>query len=160
MIKFVCPLILVEDMAVSRRFYEDCLGQKARFDFGVNLEFEGHFALYQKAHYETLLGDPQRFPITLKSNWGELYFEAGDIDDVHHQLQLAGAEFIHGVKEEPWGQRTLRVYDPDGHIIDIGESLETTVTRMDQQGVPVEGIMQKTGLPREFVEGVLGKSDS
>ena len=33
MLKFNTPLIVVNDMARSRRFYEQLLGQKVKFDF-------------------------------------------------------------------------------------------------------------------------------
>ena len=35
--KFVCPLIAVDNMEVSRSFYEKVLNQKVQFDFGENV---------------------------------------------------------------------------------------------------------------------------
>jgi hypothetical protein len=34
MLRYSGALIAVQDMAVSRRFYEDLLGQQVKFDFG------------------------------------------------------------------------------------------------------------------------------
>jgi Glyoxalase-like domain len=39
--KFICPLIVVNDMKTSRNFYENVLNQKVQFDFGENISFEG-----------------------------------------------------------------------------------------------------------------------
>ncbi|RPI31145.1 MAG: glyoxalase/bleomycin resistance/dioxygenase family protein [Chloroflexota bacterium] len=153
--KFVCPLIVVEDIAVSRRFYEDCLGQKVKYDFGVDVQFEGDFSIHQKAHFQSLLGEEGRFPVTPKSHAGELYFETDDVDAALLRLKQAGVEFIHAVREQPWGQRVMRLYDPDGHIIEVGESLESAVARLHEQGLSIDGISQKTGMPKEFVERVI-----
>ncbi len=35
MLKFDAPLIVVNNMARSRYFYERLLGQKVKFDFGI-----------------------------------------------------------------------------------------------------------------------------
>ena len=43
MLKFILPLIVVEDVAASRRFYEDFLAQKVLHDFGEDVQFESGF---------------------------------------------------------------------------------------------------------------------
>lgn len=50
----------------------------------------------------------------------------------------------------------MRVYDPDGHVVEIGETMEAVVQRMYQQGLPAESICHKTGMPQSFVDGVVG----
>ena len=30
--------------------------------------------------------------------------------------------YVHKLKEYPWGQKAIRIYDPDGHMIEIGET--------------------------------------
>jgi uncharacterized glyoxalase superfamily protein PhnB len=151
MLKFIIPLIVVEDVAASRRFYEDCLGQKVLYDFGEDVQFEGGFSIHQKAHFQTLLGDQGRYAITLKSNAGELYFETDEIEAVQERLKQSGAEFIHEIKEHPWGQRAMRLYDRDGHILEIGESMGSAILRLQGQGLSVEEIIKKTGMPKKFV---------
>lgn len=155
MLKFVCPLIVVENIAVSRRFYEDCLGQKVRYDFGEDVQFEGGFSIHLKVHFLTLLGDEKPFPVTLKSHAGELFFETDEIEAVQTRLEQAGVEFIHAIREQPWGERVMRLYDPDGHILEIGESMTAAVIRLHGQGLSNEQITQKTGMPAGFVEQTL-----
>ena len=155
MLKFISPLIVVEDIATSRRFYEDYLGQKVLFDFGEDVQFEGGFSIHQKAHFQTLLGDERRYPITLKSNAGELYFETNEMEAAQARLKQSGAEFIHEIKEQPWGQRAMRLYDLDGHILEIGESMESAIVQLQDQGLSVDEIVKKTGMPKEFVEGAV-----
>ncbi len=155
MLKFVSPLIVVEDMARSRQFYEQLLCQKVKFDFGVDVAFEGDFTIHLKSHFQSLLGDAAKYPITAKAHNGELYFEVDDIESLYQRLQAVGVEFIEGIQEQPWGQRAMRLYDPDGHIIEIGEPMDITVRRFHQQGWSIEHIAEKTGMPHEFIEGAI-----
>ena len=154
MLKFDAPLIVVTEMARSRRFYEELLGQKVKFDFGPNLPFEG-FSLHLQAHFQSLLGEAAAYPVTHKAHWGELYFETDELEPISQRLNAAGVEFIHPICEQPWGQRVMRCYDPDGHVLEIGETMEALVWRFHEQGLSNAQISEKSGLPGEFIEGVL-----
>lgn len=155
MLKFTAPLILVEELARSRRFYEQLLGQQVKYDFGEDIEFEGGFSIHLKSHFQSLLGQAVRHPTGETGFWGELYFQTNDLDPYFRSLEEAGVEFIHPVKEQPWGQRTVRLYDPDGHIIEIGESMEAVVWRLHQLGEPLAAIAEKCSMPLDFIEGVI-----
>lgn len=155
MLKFILPLIVVENVTASRRFYEDFLEQKVLHDFGEDLQFEGGFSIHQRAHFQTFLGDEHHYTIILKSNSGELYFETENLEAAQKRLKLAGVEFIHEIEEQSWGQRVMRLYDLDGHIIEIGESMESSILRLHELGLSMEEIVKKTGMPNEFVEETL-----
>jgi catechol 2,3-dioxygenase-like lactoylglutathione lyase family enzyme len=154
MLKFDAPLIVVSDMARSRYFYEQLLGQKVKFDFGPNVPFEG-FSIHLKSHFQSLLGDEAQYPVTWKAHWGELYFETDELEPFYQRLSEASVEFIHPVYEQPWGQRVMRFYDPDGHIIEIGETMEAVVWRFHEQGLSIDLIMQRSSMPRGFIENVI-----
>jgi catechol 2,3-dioxygenase-like lactoylglutathione lyase family enzyme len=154
MLKFDAPLIVVNDMARSRYFYEQILGQKVKYDFGPNVPFEG-FSLHLKSHFQSLLGDATQYPVTQKAHWGELYFETDELELIYQRLNEATVEFIHSICEQPWGQRVMRFYDPDGHIIEIGESMEAVVWRFYSQGLSINLIVERSSMPREFVEHVI-----
>jgi len=34
---------------------------------------------------------------------------------------------------EPWGQRVIRFYDPDMHIVEVGESLESVACMLHNE---------------------------
>ena len=155
MLKFTCPLIVVDEIARSRYFYEQLLGQKVKFDFGQNVQSEGDFSIHLKSHFQSLLGDMTQYPVTRKDHWGELYFETDELEPIYQCLAEAGVEFVHSIREQPWGQRVIRLYDPDGHIVEIGESLEMVVRRFHKQGLSIELISEKSSMPREFVERVI-----
>ncbi|WP_252187569.1 glyoxalase/bleomycin resistance/dioxygenase family protein [Anaeromonas gelatinilytica] len=54
----------------------------------------------------------------------ELYFEYDDLEELQSKLKKEKVEFIHEMREQPWRQRVLRIYDPSKNIIEVGESLE------------------------------------
>jgi catechol 2,3-dioxygenase-like lactoylglutathione lyase family enzyme len=155
MLKYMGANMLVEDMARSRYFYEQLLGQKMKVDFGPNVAFEGDFSIHLRSHFEELLGDAPRYPITQKSHSCELTFESDEIEALYQRLQQARVEFMHGVQEQPWGQLVMRLYDPDGHLLEIGETMDGVIVRMYRQGVAAERIQAVTGMPLETVERLI-----
>ncbi len=153
--KFVCPLVVVDEIERSRHFYEQVLGMKVKFDFGQNVTFHGDFAIHLKSHYQSLLGDSAHSPVVKKAHWGELYFETDTLDLIYVRLQQEAVEFVHALREQPWGQRVMRFYDPDGHIVEIGETMEAVVLRFHEDGESISTIADKSSMPREFVEQVI-----
>lgn len=152
--KYICALLVVEDMAKARRFYEQILDQKVAFDFGQNLSFEGGLAIHLRSHYQELLG-LQAGPIVANSNSFEVYFEEDDLPLVEQKLKDANAPFVHGIVEQPWGQRVLRVRDPDGHIVEVGETMTAVVRRLHDGGAAMDAISARTGLPESFIRQAL-----
>lgn len=153
--KFICSLIVVDDMEISKNFYQNVLNQKVKYDFGENVIFEGDFSIHLKSHFGKLIGlSPD--DIIQKSHNSELYFEDDDLDSLLAKLEESGVvEYIHGIKEQPWGQRVIRFYDPDMHIIEVGESMESVARRFLSEGFSVEETAKRISMPEEFVERCL-----
>lgn len=149
--KFICSLIVVADIKKSRHLFEGVFGMKVKSDFGENVTFEGDFAIHQKDHFEGLIDGK---PVTQKSNSFELYFEEDDIEGVVKKLETEGLEFVHPMREQPWRQRVVRVYDYDGNIIEIGETMTATAKRLLCEGKSVEEVAEITYLPEEVVAGL------
>lgn len=152
--KYKSSLIVVQDIKTSRNFYENLLGQTVEYDFGENVSFEGGFAIHLADHFQNLIGQ-KASPISYKTHNSELYFESDDMDSIYHKLKESNVVFIHEIREQPWGQRVCRLYDPDYHIIEVGESLEKVVLRYHSTGMSVEDISRRTSMPIEFVENVV-----
>jgi uncharacterized glyoxalase superfamily protein PhnB len=56
------------------------------------------------------------FYIIQKSNDSELYFEEEDLDYFLQKLNAVDSiEYVHDLKEQPWGQCVIRFYDPYMH---------------------------------------------
>ena len=186
MAKYVCSLITVSDIARSRAFYEGMLGQKVNLDLGPNVSFHGGFAIHERTHFESLLGDGSEShawaertssapsevagvsaraadgPVPAEGaarTWGELYFEEDAIETIASSLRAAGVAFVHPPREQPWAQRVFRCLDPDGHMVEVGESLEATARRLVGAGMNAEAAAKRMGMPAEFVENALSAAD-
>ncbi|MDO9325161.1 MAG: VOC family protein, partial [Methanoregula sp.] len=86
----------------------------------------------------------------------EVYFESEKIDEAYASVRSYGAEFVHEIREQPWGQRVFRFHDPDGFVIEIGEPMDALVRRLSREGMTLEEIITKTTLPAEIVQAILG----
>lgn len=152
--KFQCALFTVNDIEVSKKFYKTVLGQKIKYDFGENITFEGDFSIQQKDHYANMVCiDPSS--VMSESHNAELYFETDDFDMDMSRLQtFGGIEYLHPVVTHDWGQRTVRFYDPDGHIIEIGESMDVVIARFLKEGNTPEQVAQKTQHPIHLVHTI------
>lgn len=147
--KFVLPLISVRDLKAARTFYETVLGQEVTLDLGDNLSFGSQFAI--QANYAGLVGEKDMC-IRYDSNDHELYFEEADFDGFISRLESFDIRYLHRAKEYPWGQRVVRFYDPDGHIIEVGESMESVFKRFAGQGMSVVEVAERTMHPVEYVK--------
>jgi catechol 2,3-dioxygenase-like lactoylglutathione lyase family enzyme len=152
--KYICPLLVVSDMLRSRKFYEGLLGQKVKADFGENVTYEGDFAIHLESHYSGLIDGKA---ITKGGNNFEIYFEEDDLESVLKKLSAEDVEFVHPLREQPWRQKVLRFYDPDGHIIEIGETFAHLCYRLKEEGKSMEEIMKITYMPEAFVNQAVEK---
>lgn len=154
MVKFVCPLIVVTDINRSKIFYTELLEQTIKFDFGKNVVFNGDFAIHDLNHFKELIENRE---VIKQSNNFELYFENDNVDSIAMRLKNDKVEFIHELKTQPWQQRVIRFYDPDMHIIEIGESMENVCRRLYTNSIDCKKIAELTSLPLEFVEKAINE---
>lgn len=153
-IRYKCALIVVSDMERSRHFYENVLGQKVILDYGENITFQGSFSLHLKSHYQSLIDDRD---VSTGGHAFELYFEYDNMEEIAGRLKKAGVSFVHEMREQPWRQRVVRFYDPDKHIIEIGESLEYLSFRLHKDGIAVDEIVRIIMMPEVFVKDAIEK---
>jgi len=150
--KFVCPLIAVNNLEASKKFYQEVLGQEIGLDLGWNVWFTGGFAI-QLNFAEIVSIDKQT--VKSKSHNFELYFEEDDFDGLLIRLKdFDNIEYVHPAKTNDWQQRVVRIYDPDKHIIEIGESMVVVTKRFLDKGVSVEETAKIIQHPVEFVKNV------
>lgn len=150
--KYVSPLLAVSDLEASKKFYQDIFDQEVDLDLGINISFNGGFAIqYQFAE---LLGlDPDS--VVRKSHNFELYFEEDDFDSFLERLKGYTVDYVHPPKQYPWQQRVVRIYDPDKNIIEIGESMAVIARRYLAEGKTVEETAEIIQHPVEFVQAVV-----
>lgn len=150
--EFKLALLAVKDVEGSKKFYTGLFEQKVVLDFGWNVTFSGGFAIQQNFAWLTDL--PQE-AVVEKSNNMELYFEVDDFDAFVEKLKTyPDIEYVHPPKKHDWQQRVVRIYDPDHHIIEIGESMAVIAKDYLSQGYSVEETAKIIQHPVEFVEAV------
>ena len=52
-------------------------------------------------------------------------------------------EYLGEVVEHSWGQRVVRFYDLDGHIIEVGEDMKMVVQRFLASGMTIEEVSRR-----------------
>lgn len=147
--EFKLALLAVKDVNVSKRFYGEIFNQKVILDLGKNITFSGGFAIQEDFAWLT---DLPADSVIEKSNNMELYFEVDDFDGFLERLKGFGnIEYVHPPKKHDWQQRVVRIYDPDHHIIEIGESMVAIAKRYLADGYSVEETSKIIQHPVEFV---------
>lgn len=154
--KYISPLIIASDIEKSRDFYVEILGQKVKDDHGPYITFEDGFAVRQKENFQRLINNKWVKP---GGNSFELFFESNEIRMIQDKLEAIQIVFIHKLREQPWGQRVIRFYDPDQHIIEVGESMEFTAFRLFKKGRKINEISETTNLSTNFIQGAITKFD-
>ena len=125
--KYTCALLSVADITAARKFYEDLFGLELFQDYGRNISFTCGLALQQD--FDWLVHLPKE-RIGKKSNNMEICFEEPDFDGFLEKLKkYPDLEFLGDVVEHDWGQRVVRFYDLDGHIIEVGEDMKMVIHR-------------------------------
>lgn len=150
--KFVNSVLIVEDLERSEAFYTEVLSLKRmmEFDYG-NVKFSCGISLQQKKNWMKYIGAPED-AVCSESKNTELYFEEENFDRFLRRLERReDIRYVHEVMTHDWGQRVVRFYDPDGHIVEVGESMKAVCHRFLDEGMDIYEVAQKTRYPVGFV---------
>ncbi len=148
--KYGGVLLAATDMERSKRFYHDVLGLEVIEDFGANVVLTGNIALQTKKTWESFICGK---PVAFATHAFELYFEEDDIDGFMKKLDsIPDIKFVHSLIEHAWGQRVVRFYDPDRHIIEVGENMDMVVKRFLKSGLSVEETAKRMDVSVEYVQ--------
>lgn len=143
-------MLIVTDVQRSKEFYRDVLQAVVELDLPGHVVFDGGFFLLQENDWLAFSGlDRGRMRYGHLAH--ELVFETDDITAFAERLESKREiVWIHGIKEHPWGRRAVRFFDPDRHVIEVGESMRVVVTRFLKQGMTVEEAAAKSEFPVSF----------
>lgn len=142
------PMLVVNDIDKSVEFYENILGMSVILDFGANKTLTGGLALQTAETYKDFIDGRT---LCFGGNDFELYFEEDDFDSFIQRLKRFDIEYVHPVKEHAWGQRVVRFYDPDKHIVEVGENLKSVCRRFLESGMTPEQTAERMDVPLNFV---------
>ena len=150
--KFKNPLLVVSDMDISVKFYKEVLGLSKIMDFGENVTLTGGVCLQTKETWAEFIENES---LSFGGKTSEIYFEEDDFDGFENKLKNLDSNYVHPVKEHSWGQRGVRFYDPDCHIIEVGENIKTVCKRFLESGMTPEQTAERMDVPLKFVKGCI-----
>lgn len=145
------PMLVVTNIDRSVYFYQSVLGLHGIMDFGANKTLTGGLVLQAAETYRKWIGAD----ISFGGNDCEIYFEEDDFDRFLDRLGSCRIEYVHPVIEHSWGQRVVRFYDPDRHVIEVGENLKAVCRRFLDSGMTPEQTAEHMDVPLQFVRACI-----
>ncbi len=157
-IRFSNIILFVKDIEVSTDFYTNILKQEIEEDMGKGLSFKSGFGLWELENDDIILNKIGENKILKTRNPDFLIvFNMDGIDNIAITLKNSNIELLHDVHEESWGQKTIRFYDPDNHLIEVGETMQSVTKRLHQKGMTLIEISNKTNLDITVIEEYLNE---
>ncbi len=118
-------VLIVADLERALAFYVDLLGLALGHRSGAYAQLDTgrtRLSLYERESMQETLGFVLR-PAADDRPGFELGFKVDDIDAAFEELLEGGAVSASPPVDRPWGQRTGYVRDPDGHLIELVQTL-------------------------------------
>lgn len=121
--------LFVNELEPMVAFYRDVMGMATDWVGGPFAELtsgNGKLMLFGRKDFETLTAVTYAYPHGLNGTM-EISFDVGSIaavDAEYARAVAAGAAPVYPPTDEPWGQRTCYVADPDGNLIEISAFAE------------------------------------
>lgn len=118
--------LFVNDMATMIRFYRDVLGfeiKESEEAVNVYLIKDGTlFMLYERKNFEKMTSRKYEYLKGLNGHFEiALYVDTFEEVDIEFAKAVSkGATPVLEPTDEPWGQRTCYIADPEGNLIEIG----------------------------------------
>lgn len=110
-------LIVVNDMERSKAFYKDLFGLDVILERDGNAILSEGLVLQDASIWKHVLGKN----IIHGNHASELYFEEPDIVGFAEKLEnyKEPVQYVNRLTEYTWGQKMIRLYDPDGNLIEV-----------------------------------------
>ena len=145
-------LLAVIDMERSVAFYKALFQLEVEQDFGACKTLTGGLVLQTLETWKAFIETDK---VSFFSNSGELYFETENFDAFAATLKKHEVQYVHPIKEHAWGQRVVRIYDPDRHILEIGENIKVVCRRFLERGMSPEQVAERMDVPMKFVKACM-----
>ncbi len=150
-------VIVTQKFDMMKSFYQDVLFQEIDMDFGNCLTFTSGLSLWQLKEDYPIAKKLGRTYSDLGNNNLEICFETDEFDAISDALKQNNIKYLHEKEEESWGQQTIRFFDPENNLIEIGESISCFVLRFYNGGMTTEEVATRTSVPINVVEEIVAK---
>jgi catechol 2,3-dioxygenase-like lactoylglutathione lyase family enzyme len=117
------PFLVVPDVTATLAWYRDVLGFESHA-YVLDPEETGNaardgcaifFNRGERARPNSEIVPPDLF---------DVYLYTDDVEALHREWRDAGAEILHEPIDRPYNLREIRVRDPNGYVLGVGEPLE------------------------------------
>lgn len=154
-IRFQSAVLITDNIDNMKEFYIEVMGQTVEHDFGGCVIFDCGLSIWHvESNYALAKALGKDFAAG-KNNSLEICFETDNFVVEAPKIKSKDVKLIHDVAEEEWGQRTIRFYDPDGNIVELGESMAGFCKRLFRSGLSIAEVSQKTGISQRTVKEYL-----
>lgn len=112
-------LLVVGDIEKSVQFYNELFGLIVIRDFGSNVILSEGLVLQERKSWEDAISQE----VSYGRNNALLYFEERDLDTFIDKLNISAFDikYLSDKITDDAGRSLIRLYDPDGHLIEVGE---------------------------------------
>lgn len=150
-------LIAVKDIEQAKVFYQSVLELGVMVDAGEHVQLTEGIFLQTVDSWANFIHKKET-EVVLENNAIELYFDTEDMDAFIERLAARkDIEYLHPLLEHSWGQRAIRFYDLDKHIIEMAESIAMVVKRFIDSGMTIEEVAERTGVEPPYIKDILDK---
>ncbi len=125
-VRFDYTVLIVSDLDRALDFYIDILGIPLGHRSGGYAQLRTgptRLALYTREAMQQTLGREITAPDPSAPGF-EIGFIVDDVDAVYADFVERGAEAAVPPTDRDWGQRTAYLRDPDGHLVEIVQTIE------------------------------------
>ncbi|PLX69884.1 MAG: hypothetical protein C0603_02825 [Denitrovibrio sp.] len=140
--KYSSTALFVSDISVSKDFYHNIIGLEIMMDNGEHVAFVSGLSIWDRVSAGNVIFQKE---IALSSDYRvDICFDSENIKDDYEVLAKAGTEIINPLTEQPWGQLSCRLLDPDGNIVEVAEKITDTFKRLLDSGLSMAELSKKT----------------
>lgn len=124
MLKMDAVGLFVKDMKTMVAFYREVLGMQTDWNGTPNAELSSggmRLMMFGRKDFEGMTAQAYTYPSHINGTM-ELSFSLprfADVDREYKRICEAGGKAVFAPTDEPWGQRTSYVADPEGNLIEI-----------------------------------------
>jgi catechol 2,3-dioxygenase-like lactoylglutathione lyase family enzyme len=122
-------VLFVRDLARCMAFYRDTLGlqvQESDPD-SVAFQMENVYFLLLKVSAAAHMISEEALELKIEGGpRGLLAAGVEDVDAAYEALKAKGVTFLRPPTNQPWGLRTAYFADPEGHLWEINQSIESS----------------------------------
>ncbi len=117
---------VVDDIDEAVRFYREELQLEVNYEPGesyatVSVTGIPHFGIWLRSHAAEIVygnaAESERIPLGFTVG-----FEVDSVKSAEESLRLSGKSVVQGLREEPWGQHTVRFLTSSGALCEVSET--------------------------------------